>query len=46
MLEDIKKELNITEITSLNIDNNIKCISVVSNNEIEFIKVNGRGKNE
>ena len=42
----IKKELNITEITRLNIDNNIKYISVVSNNEIEIIKVNGRGKNE
>ena len=27
-----EKELNITEITRLNIDNNIKYISVVSNN--------------
>ena len=33
--EFIKKELNITEITRLNIDNNIDYISVVSNNEIE-----------
>ena len=39
--EFIKKELNITEITRLNIDNNIKYISVVSNNEIEIIKTNG-----
>lgn len=39
--EFIKKELNITEITRLNIDNNIKYISVVSNNEIEIIKKNG-----
>ena len=38
--EFIKKELNITEITRLNIDNNIKYIRVVSNNEIEIIKVN------
>ena len=29
-----------------NINNNIKYISVVSNNEIEIIKTNGRGKNE
>lgn len=36
--EIIKKELNITEITRLNIDNNIKYISAVSNNEIEIIK--------
>lgn len=42
--EFIKKELNITEITRLNIDNNIKYISVVSNNEIEIIKVNGSDK--
>ena len=34
----IKKELNITEITRLNIDNNIKYISVVSNNEIEIVR--------
>lgn len=39
--EFIKKELNITEITRLNIDNNIKYISIVSNNEIEIIKKNG-----
>ena len=39
--EFIKKELNITEITRLNIDNNTKYISVVSNNEIEIIKKNG-----
>lgn len=38
--EFIKKELNV------NINNNIKYISVVSNNEIEIIKTNGRGKNE
>ena len=36
--EYIKKELNI--------NNNIKYINVVSNYEIEIIKVNGRGKNE
>ena len=36
--EFIKKELNI--------NNNIKYISVVSNNKIEIIKMNGRGKNE
>lgn len=36
--EFIKKELNITDITRLNIDNNIKNISVVSNNEIEIVK--------
>ena len=42
--EFIKKELNITEITRLNIDNNIKYISVISNNEIEIIKVNGSDK--
>ena len=40
----IKKELNITEITRLNIDNNINYISVVSNNEIEIIKKNGSDK--
>ena len=42
----IKKELNITEVTRLNINNNIKYINVVSNYEIEIVKVNGRGKNE
>lgn len=42
--ELIKKELNITEITRLNINNNIKYISVVSNNEIEIIKTNGSDK--
>ncbi len=31
-----KTELNITEITRLNIDNNIKYISIVSNDEIEL----------
>lgn len=36
--EFIKKELNITNITRLNIDNNIKNISVVSNIEIEIVK--------
>lgn len=36
--EFIKKELNITEITRLNIDNNIKYINVFSNNEIEIAK--------
>ena len=36
--EFIKKELNINEITRLNINNNIKYISVVSNNKIEIIK--------
>ena len=44
--EYIKKELNITEVTRLNINNNIKYINVVSNYEIEIVKVNGRGKNE
>ena len=44
--EYVKKELNITEVTRLNINNNIKYINVVSNYEIEIIKVNGRGKNE
>ena len=39
--EFIKKELNINEITRLNINNNIKYINVVSNNEIEIIKKNG-----
>lgn len=33
----IKKELNITEITRLNINNNIKYISVFSNNEIKIV---------
>ena len=42
--EFIKKELNITEVTRLNIDNNIKHINVVSNNEIEIIKTNGSDK--
>ncbi len=42
--EFIKKELNINEITRLNINNNIKYISVVSNNEIEIIKMNGSDK--
>ena len=36
--EFLKKELNVTEITRLNINNNIKYISVVSNNKIEIIK--------
>ena len=36
--EFIKKELNVTEITRLNINNNIKYISVVSNNEIEIVR--------
>ena len=40
----IKKELNITEITRLNINNSIKYISIVSNNEIEIIKTNGSDK--
>ena len=44
MEEFIKKELNITDITRLNIDNNINYISVVSNNEIEIIKKNGSDK--
>ena len=35
--EFIKKELNITEITRLNINNNIKYISVFSNNEIKIV---------
>ena len=39
-----KEKLNITEITRLNIDNNIKYISVISNNEIEIIKVIGSDK--
>ena len=42
--EFIKKELNITEITRLNIDNNINYISVISNNEIEIIKTDGSDK--
>lgn len=42
--EFIKKELNINEITRLNINTNIKYISVVSNNEIEIIKTNGSDK--
>lgn len=36
--ELIKKELKITDITRLNIDNNINYISVVSNSEIEIKK--------
>lgn len=35
--EFIRKELNINEITRLNIDNNIKYIYVVSSNKIEII---------
>ena len=35
--EFIKKELNINEITRLNIDNNIKYIYVVSSNKIEIM---------
>ncbi len=35
--EFIKKELNITEITRLNINNNIKYIRVFSNNEIKIV---------
>ena len=35
--EFIKKELNINEITRLNINNNIKYISVFSNNEIKIV---------
>ncbi|MBQ8192488.1 MAG: recombinase family protein [Bacilli bacterium] len=42
--EFIKKELNINEITRLNINNNIKYISVVSKDEIEIIKNNGSDK--
>ena len=42
--EFIKKELNLTEITRLNINNKIKYINVISNNEIEIIKVNGSDK--
>ena len=42
--EFIKKELNINEITRLNINNNIKYISVVSKDEIEIIKKNGSDK--
>lgn len=42
--EFIKKELNITDITRLNIDNNIKYISIISKNEIEIIKKNGSDK--
>ena len=34
--EFIKKELNINEITRLNINNSIKYISVVSNDKIEI----------
>ena len=32
----IKKELNITEITRLNIDNNIKCIYIGKDKEIKL----------
>ena len=32
------------KIVEFNIDNNIKCIGVVSNNEIEIIKKNGSDK--
>ena len=39
-----KQELNLTEITRLNIDNNIKYINVVSKDEIEIIKKNGSDK--
>ena len=42
--EFIKKELNITEITRLNIDSNIKYTSIASNDEIEIIKKNGSDK--
>ena len=42
--EYIKKELNITEVTRLNINNNIKYINVVSKDEIEIIKKNGSDK--
>jgi hypothetical protein len=42
--EFIKKELNITEITRLNIDNNIKYINVISKDEIEIIKKDGSDK--
>ena len=36
--ELIKKELNITDITRLNMDDNIKYISVFSNNKIEIVR--------
>ena len=36
--EFIKKELNINEITKLDINNSIKYISVVSNNEIGIVR--------
>lgn len=36
--ELIKKELNITDITRLNKDDNIKYISVFSNNKIEIVR--------
>ena len=39
------KKLNITEINRLNVDNNIKYVNVLSNNEIEIIKINGSDKN-
>ena len=35
-IQFIKKELNITEITRLNIDNNIKYIYVISSDKIEI----------
>ena len=44
-LEKIKEELNITEITRLNINTNIKYISIVSKDKIEIIKKNGSVKN-
>ena len=44
-LEKIKEELNITEITRLNININIKYISIVSKDKIEIIKKNGSVKN-
>ena len=34
----IYKKINITQITRLNINNNINYISVISNNEIAIIK--------
>ena len=42
--EFIKKELNINEITRLNINNNIKYINVISRDEIEIIKKDGSDK--
>ena len=42
--QEVFHKTTITEITRLNINNNIKYISVVSKDEIEIIKKNGSDK--